>query len=314
MPEDTKALSNRILTDGEYLDQAFFVLNERLKFYGYELNRFREGFFFFYFSSLDLNSHMFWRAMDPAHPLFSKEVHKEFGWFIPYLYEKMDEVIGKAMAVMDDRTTLMVMSDHGFVSFRRGFNLNTWLLNNGYANLYDPFSQEETQFFDNIDWSRTKAYGLGINSLYLNLEGREKNGVVKEGEEAERLVREIGERLCRLKDPLTGKRAISGVYRPREVYRGPHTQAAPDLIVGYNREYRSSWDTILGSYPLEEFVDNEDKWSGDHCMDPSFLRGVFLCSRPFRNTNPSLQDLGPSILKEFGVGTPKEMIGRSIFG
>ncbi len=315
MPEDTKALSNDVLTDSEYLQQAEFVLNERLRLYDYELSRFRGGFFFFYFSSLDLNSHMFWRTLDPHHPLFRADLAKEFGWFIPSIYQQMDTVIGKAMKRMDDRTTLMVMSDHGFVSFRRGFNLNTWLLNNGYAELIDPLSQEETEFFDNVDWRGTRAYGLGINSLYLNVRGRERMGIVSPGAEAESLIDELAQRLTGVRDPLTGEQVITRAYRPSEVYTGPYVAVAPDLILGYNRRYRSSWDTILGKYPREEFVDNDDKWSGDHCMAHVFLPGVFLSSKKFEaERNPALYDLAPSILGEFGIAKPGNMVGQSVWG
>ncbi|MCD6353292.1 MAG: alkaline phosphatase family protein [Proteobacteria bacterium] len=313
MPEDTKALSNDIFTDNEYIEQAQFVLNERLRLYDYELSRFQEGFFFFYFSSLDLDSHMFWRTIDPSHPLYSSELNRKLGWFIPSLYQKMDEVIGKAMKRMDDNTTLMVMSDHGFVSFRRGFNLNTWLLNNGYAALEDPLSQEETEFFNNVSWSKTRAYGLGINSLYLNLADREIEGIVAPGDESASLVDEIAKRLTGVKDPITGENVITHAYKPGQVYSGPQTKKAPDLILGYNRHYRSSWDTILGKYPRPEFINNDDKWSGDHCMDNIFLPGVFLCSKKFAAWQPALYDLTPSILNKFGIGKPKNMIGKSIW-
>ena len=314
MPEDTKALSNNVLTDSEYLDQASFVLEERLRFYDYELNSFNDGFFFFYFSTLDLNSHMFWRTMDPNHPLYTQELNKKFGWYIPYLYQKIDGVIGQAMERMDDKTTLMVMSDHGFVSFRRGFNLNTWLLNNGYAALEDPLSQEETEFFDNVDWTETRAYGLGINSLYLNLAGREMQGVVAPGDEAQSLIKEIAKRLSQVRDPLTKEKVVTHVYKPGDIYSGNYVKKAPDLILGYNRNYRSSWETILGKYPREELINNDDKWSGDHCMDNIFLSGIFLCSKKVGMQHPALYDLAPSILGEFGIKKPKNMIGKSIFG
>lgn len=313
MPEDTKALSNGVLTDGEYLEQAEFVLRERLRLYDYELSRFNSGFFFFYFTSLDLNSHMFWRTVDRGHPLYDPALEKEHGWFIPYLYQQMDAVIGQAMKLMDDRTILMVMSDHGFTSFRRGFNLNTWLLNNGYAALIDPLSREESEFFENVDWPETRAYGLGINSLYLNLQGREGTGIVSSGPEAESLARELAVRLTQVRDPLSGEQVITHAYRPARVYRGEHAGEAPDLILGYNRHYRSSWETILGKYPQEELVDNDDKWSGDHCMDAIFLPGVLLCSRKFASVTPALYDLAPSILSIFGIDKPGNMVGRSIF-
>jgi predicted AlkP superfamily phosphohydrolase/phosphomutase len=314
MPEDTKALSTGILDDHEYLEQALFVLEERLRLYDYELNRFESGFLFFYFSSLDLNSHMFWRTLDPQHPLYEKEHQKEFGWVIPHIYDRMDEVIGKALARCDDDTLLMVMSDHGFTSFRRGFNLNTWLLNQGYAEMLDPLSQEETEFFNNIAWDGTKAYGLGINSLYLNMAGREAEGIVTPGEASNRLIQELSKKLLDVTDPLTGEKVIARVYHPNRVYSGPFQGKAPDLVLGYNRHYRSSWSTILGEYPLEEFVDNDDKWSGDHCMAHVFLPGIFLCNQKFQHRVPALYDLAPSILDAFGLKKPEDMIGKTIFG
>ncbi|MBN2466889.1 MAG: alkaline phosphatase family protein [Deltaproteobacteria bacterium] len=314
MPEDTKALSNLVLTDEEYLEQARFVLDERRRFYDYELTRFREGFFFFYFSSLDLNSHMFWRTLDGNHPLYTSQLAKEFGWFIPHLYQQMDAVIGQAMKIMDENTTLMVISDHGFLSFRRGFNLNTWLLNNEYAALDDPLSQEETEFFNNVDWGKTRAYGLGINSLYLNRAHREKHGIISPGSNASALANELAERLTKVKDPLTGEPVISNVYKPENVYTGEFTHRAPDLIIGYNRTYRSSWETILGKYPRDEFVDNHDKWSGDHCMDNVFLPGVLISNRKITATHPALYDLAPSILNLFGIKKSRTMIGTSVFG
>lgn len=312
--EDTKALSHNILTDREYLQQAFSVLAGHEKAFDYELGRFQEGFFFFYFSSLDLNSHMFWRTIDPRHPLYSAALEKEFGWVIPHLYQKMDEVIGKTMQRIDPDTTLLVMSDHGFISFRRGFNLNTWLLHRGYAVLDDPLAQEDTDFFNTVNWSRTKVYGLGINGLYLNLEGREAHGCVRPGAEADALVNELAARLTALEDPLTGEKVISRVYNSKEVYQGPYVAQAPDLVLGYNRNYRASWETILGKYPREELVDNGDKWSGDHCMDRDLIPGVLLCSKAPEAVAPALSDLAPTILNEFGIPKPAAMIGTSLWG
>lgn len=313
MAEDTKALSQDILSDAEYLEQAFSVLAEHEKAFDFELDRFQEGFLFFYFSSLDLNSHMFWRTIDPQHPLYSETLAKEFGWVIPHLYQKMDEIIGKSMQRIDSDTTLVVISDHGFTSFRRGFNLNTWLLHQGYAVLDNPLAQDETDFFNTVNWSRTKAYGLGINGLYLNLEGREVHGCVRPGPEADAVANEIAARLSALQDPLTGEKVIHRIYRPKETYQGPHVAQAPDLVLGYNRNYRASWETILGKYPHEELVDNHDKWSGDHCMDRDLIPGVLLCSKVPEAAAPALYDLAPTILHEFGIPKPAEMIGTSLW-
>jgi len=310
MPEDTKALSEGVFTDEEYIQQATIVLNERLRLYDYELPRFSGGFFFFYFSCLDLDSHVFWRVLDKGHPLYSAELDKKHGDVFAWLYSEMDKVIGKAMHRLDDDDLLIVMSDHGFTSFRRGFNLNTWLLENGYAALIDPNSQEDAEFFSNTDWRRTRAYGLGINSLYLNVRDREFAGIVSPGAEANKLADEIASRLREVRDPETGEHVVKNAYKRDQIYSGPYAEDAPDIIVGYNQNYRASWDTILGEYPREILVDNTDPWSGDHCMDRTLIPGTFLCNRKISVADPNLTDLAPTILAHFGAQKSSEMSGR----
>jgi predicted AlkP superfamily phosphohydrolase/phosphomutase len=224
----------------------------------------------------------------------------------------MDEVIGKAMQRVSDDDMLIVMSDHGFTSFRRGFNLNTWLLENGYSALFDRFSQGEAKFFSNTDWAATRAYALGINALYLNIRNREFSGIVSPGNEARALADEIAARLSEVKDSKTGERVIANVHKPEDIYSGSSVNDAPDLLVGYNEHYRASWETILGTYPRELIVDNDDAWSGDHCMDSALLPGTFICSRKISAANPTLSDLAPTILAYFGAPKPPEMTGRSL--
>ncbi|MHC4585633.1 MAG: alkaline phosphatase family protein, partial [Planctomycetota bacterium] len=171
--EDHKALSNEVFTDEEYRIQAGMVLQERLKLLEYALENYDDGLLFFYFSSTDLQSHMFWWDSDLKHPTRSSEDAKKCFLHIHKLYHKLDSVVGDILRRYGDKATIIVMSDHGFANFKRQFNLNTWLRENGY--LYPPNS---TGILRNVDWSRTRAYGLGINGLYLNLKGRERDGIV----------------------------------------------------------------------------------------------------------------------------------------
>ena len=312
MAEDTKALSAGVLSDAEYRQQATFVLNERMRFFEHEFGRFQRGFFFHYFSTLDLSSHMFWRTLDPQHPLYSATLASEHGDFIPSLYRAVDEAIGLTMAQLDDRTLLFVMSDHGFTSFRRQFNLNSWLMDNHYICPKHSRAQSVNSLFADVDWKRTKAYGLGINSLYLNRKGREIHGNVSDGEAADRLCPELAARLTAFRDPQTGEQPITRVHRARDIYSGPYTQDGPDLIVAYNKHYRASWDTILGAFPREIVVDNTDLWSGDHCVDSAFVPGVLICNRQLKADQPAIEDLAPTILTAFGVPVPKEMTGKTL--
>jgi len=310
MPQDTAALSAGVFNDDDFRDQATFVLEERMRFFDYELNNYNNGFLYFYFSSLDLDSHAFWRAIDPGHPLYTPELAKEYGDFIPWLYSRMDQAVGKAMQLLDDQTQMYVVSDHGFASFRRQFNLNSWLMDNGYAKAKNRFDRGHGNFFSTTDWPATQAYGLGINSMYLNIKGREPDGIVAPGEEAEALKTRLIAQLKSVRDPQNGQQVITNVYRPEEIYSGPFVEMAPDLTVCYNMHYRASWDTILGKYPKEVILDNLDPWSGDHCMDSQFLPGVLLSNKSWDLMSPALSDLAPTILNHCNLPIPPEMTGR----
>jgi len=310
MPEDTRALSAGVFDDATYRQQAGLVLQENLRLYEEALSRTDEGFLFVYHSALDLNSHMFWRTLDPAHPLYTPELAREQGDFIPWLYRQMDAVVGRALEWADDRTLLLAVSDHGFGPFRRQFNLNSWLMDNGYAAGGPGFEREAASYFAGIDWSATRAYGLGINGLYLNVRGREQNGIVDPAD-VDRTASQLAAQLMALRDPDTGARVIQRACRPTEIYSGPCLDRAPDLLVCYAPHYRAGWETILGGYPRALFADNRDPWSGDHAIDSLFMSGVLLANRPLPIDNPGLEDMAPTLLRWFGLPPAPGMTGRT---
>jgi predicted AlkP superfamily phosphohydrolase/phosphomutase len=311
--EDTKALSAGMLDDKEYLEQARTVLAEHRRMFDAEFPKFKKGVFFFYFSSLDLNSHMFWRLMDPKHPGYAAALAAQNGSAIAEFYQQIDQVLGEVLPKLDDHTTLLVLSDHGFAPFYRSFNLNTWLLNNGYVKLKSAASPDSNQPLANVDWSQTRAYGIGLNGLYINLRGRDRDGIVQPGAEANAVIKEIKEKLLSVKDPQAGLPVITRVDVASEVYQGPYSQSGPDLLVGYNRGYRAGWKTILGAFPPEVLEDNTNPWSGDHCMDYTLVPGVLLSNRKIAAEMPALTDIAPTILAEFGIAKSKGMIGQSVF-
>lgn len=311
--EDTKALSDGMLDDKEYLQQARTVLAEHRRIFDAEFPKFNQGVFFFYFSSLDLNSHMFWRLMDPNHPEYDLALAEQNGSAIADFYQQMDEVLGKVLPRLDDHTTLLVLSDHGFAPYYRSFNLNTWLLNNGYIKLKRDPSPDSSQPLANVDWTQTRAYGLGLNGLYLNLRGRESNGIVKPGTAADMLMAEIRTKLLAVHDPKSQQQVITRIDLASEAYQGPYARAGPDMLIGYNRGYRAGWQTILGAFPAEELEDNSNPWSGDHCMDYTLVPGVLLSNRKIPAKAPALTDIAPTILDEFGIPKAQGMIGQSVF-
>ncbi|MGB2691458.1 MAG: alkaline phosphatase family protein [Thermodesulfobacteriota bacterium] len=307
IPEDTKALSEEVLTDHEFLEQTDLVMEEEMKMLVYELEHFKSGMLFFYIGRVDQLSHMFWRTMDPKHPAYDSAT--KLRQVIENGYIEMDGVLAQILEKVDDNTTIIVLSDHGFAPFYRAFNLNTWLSNEGYVTLTDD---EESEFFQNVDWSSTKAYGVGFNGLYINQKGREREGIVETWNK-DKLLDEISEKLLKIRDPKNGEQVISRVYRASEVYSGPHLDDAPDLVVGYNAGYRASWETVLGSFPKETLRDNTEKWSGDHLMEARLVPGIVISNKKIQAQSPALYDIAPTILSEFDIPKQEGMIGNNIF-
>jgi predicted AlkP superfamily phosphohydrolase/phosphomutase len=308
--EDTKARMVSVLDDKEYLEQAHTVLAEHRRAFDAEFPKFNDGFFFFYFSSLDLNAHMMWRLTDPQSPLYDASAAAQYGGSLEEFYEQIDQVIGEILPKLDENTTLLVLSDHGFAPYHRSFNLNTWLLNNGYIVRKPDAAGDEP--FAGVDWSRTRAYGMGLNGLYVNMKGREKDGSV-DPLQADALMREIRDKLVTVRDPKDNSQVISRIDLASEVYQGPYTHSGPDALVGYNRGYRAGWTTILGAFPPDVLEDNTNPWSGDHCMDYTKVPGVLLSNRKIALDAPALTDIAPTILAEYGIAKTKEMLGQSVF-
>ena len=304
--EDYSARKNGVFVDDEFLKQAGMVLEERLALFDYAVNDYDDGLLFFYFSSSDLQSHMFWWTSEEAHPTRSPDEVKKYFGHVRRLYRRLDEVVGDVVDRYGSRATIIVMSDHGFADFGRQFNVNSWLRDQGYLG-----PRECRSVLQDVDWSRTVAYGLGINGLYLNLKGRERDGVVEPGEQQAELLKKLAGELEAVTDD--GQRVIRKVYRADEVYAGNATALAPDLIVGYCRGYRASWATCLGDLTDDVLLDNDSAWSADHCADALEVPGVLFSNRVIRAAAPALVDLAPSILAEFGLPTPSSMSGRSIF-
>lgn len=305
--EDHKAFTNGVFTDEEFRVQADMVLAERLGLFKSALDDYDEGMLFFYFSSTDLQSHMFWWDSDLPHPTRSPEQADMYFKHIWGLYQIFDKLVGDVLKQVGDEATVIVMSDHGFANFTRQFNLNSWLRDNGY--LGPP---NATSVLGDVDWTKTRAFGMGLNGLYLNLKGREKQGLVTP-EDREALIQELCTKLEALRD-VNGQQVVRKVYRTDEVYSGPATALAPDLIVGYRRGYRASWDTCLGDMTGDVMQDNTSPWCADHCADAAEVPGVIFSNRPITLADPALIDMGPTVLQAFGLDIPASMKGKSVFG
>ena len=252
---------------------------------------------------------MFWRYLDEDHPAAREIPRAQRPTVIQDLYARMDELIGRVMKQIDEQTLLMIVSDHGFKSFARCVNLNAWLHQAGYLVLKQG-KTESGDWFDDVEWSRTRAYTMGLNGLYLNLKGREGKGIVEQGVEGESLKEELRRKLNGLVDPESGRVGITGVFDCEEVYAGPYVENAPDLIVGYGEGYRASWDSVMGKVTSQIFEDNLKAWSGDHCVDPRLVPGVLFSNQRIVDEKPAIVDVAPTVLKLFGLALPGYLDGK----
>ena len=311
IPEDTKALTHGALNEDQFLSQCKLALDERIEQYRHALAGFRRGCLCFYFGAPDLLQHMFWRDRDPQHPGHDPRQAERYAHVVEETYVGTDRLVGDALTAVGPDGTLIVVSDHGFTTFRRGFNLNTWLLENGYIRLRDPSRQGKHEMFANVDWSGTKAYGLGMNALYLNEAGREKYGTVRRSARRS-LLEEIREELLALRD-RDGSAVVDRAYLTEDLYPNADPALAPDLILGYARGYRASWSTVLGKMPHKIVEDNMDRWSGTHLVAAHLVPGILLANRDLTVRDPTVSDIAPTILDEFGIPCPAQMTGRALF-
>ena len=297
IPEESSAFRAGVLNRAEFLIQSHRVLADSMRMFRYELAKFNGGLLFYYFSSVDQNSHMLWGKFDDD---------------LLEIYKGVDVAIGEAMAKTGPDTTLMVISDHGFAKFDRAAHLNTWLMREGFLTLDDPTKVGDEELFAHVDWSRTQAYALGLNGIYLNMDGRESGGIVS-GFQREKVRNNIANRLLEFKDLKTGELVVSKVYFPETAFQGRNLRNSPDLFVGFRRGYRASWQTALGAVPESLIDDNTEAWIGDHCMASDQVPGVLLSNRKIRATEPQLYDITSTILKEFGLANAEGMIGKPVF-
>jgi predicted AlkP superfamily phosphohydrolase/phosphomutase len=285
IPEDTSALRQEVLDLPQFRQQAELILKEESNALDFCLRQFKSGFLFFYFSSIDQNSHILWGKHD-------QELLK--------VYREVDRCVGTVRLRQPD-AELLIISDHGFTTFDRALHLNSWLRQRGFL---------ATQIDGAIDWAHTEAYAMGLNGLYLNLQGREHLGTVSKAS-AENIIANLRNQLLAFRDPVNANVVIETVATTHP--SSENRNVAPDLIIGYARGYRASWQTGLGQVPTQEIEDNNDAWIADHCINPADVPGVLFSSKPIRPISPTLPDVTASILKRFGLPPPKTYQGHMFY-
>lgn len=312
LAEDTWSLSEKVLDERAFLTQAYDIHAERETMFFDALRRVKAGLITCVFDAPDRIQHMFWRFIDGQHPAATAAQRAEHGAVIRDMYRKMDALVGRVLEQADAKTAVFVMSDHGFNSFRRGVDLNAWLRDNGYLKLRDGATTATKPYLADIDWSATRAYAIGLAGIFINQRGREAQGIVADGDERRQLIAELTTKLTGVRDGPAGDVAIHEAIPRGKAYRGPYVAEAPDVIIGYGRGYRVSWDAAIGKCGREVFSDNLKAWSGDHCIHAALIPGVLFSSVKLAAAEPNIMDLAPTILRLFGVDKPDYMDGRAL--
>ncbi len=311
LAEDTWALNEKVTSDATFVAQTLDIDREREEMFFTALDRLKTGALITVFDAADRVNHMFWRYLEEDHPAMRDARPSEHVDAIERQYLRNDEILGRVLERLGPGDFLMVLSDHGCTSFRRGVNLNAWLLEQGYLTLKEG-ADPSHEWLQAVDWSQTRAYAVGLVGLFVNLKGREAQGIVSRGAEAKALKDELIGRLSGIVDAEKNVVAINQLWDTDELYDGPYKGNAPDLLVGYNHGYRISWDCASGVVAGEVFEDNTKAWSGDHIVDPRLVPGLFLCSSPITTDDPAIIDLAPTALTLFGITPPAHMEGRPI--
>jgi predicted AlkP superfamily phosphohydrolase/phosphomutase len=296
------------------MDDRERIIFERLKTDDWDL-------FVAAIETTDRVSHMMWRLIDPKHPMYDAALAAKYGDAIEKVYRRADDLVGRLRQKVPKDAVFMVMSDHGFHSFRREVNLNTWLVQNGYMAVHGQSQEKNLQdlfgrgkFFEGVDWSQTRAYAVGLGQIYFNLKGREAKGIVSAGEEYRKLQDEIRDKLLPLKDPETGDAIFKDIYKRDDIYKGEYIQMAPDLQVGFLDGYRVGWQDTLGTIRRGVVENNNRKWSGDHCATATEIsHGVFFSNRKIASDAPHIMDLAPTILKSLEVPIPADYDGKPLW-
>jgi predicted AlkP superfamily phosphohydrolase/phosphomutase len=319
--EATWALNEGRMDEKTFMDDLMVAFDDRARVILHRLDAKDWDLLVGVIESTDRVQHMMWRLIDPHHPLYDATLAEKFGDSIERVYRRADDFVGEVVKRVGPDMPVMIVSDHGFHSWRKAVNLDTWLVQNGYMVMKGQSADKKLAdlfgggtFWENVDWSRTRAYAMGIGQIYFNLRGRESQGIVSPGAEAKALADELSARLLTMTDPDDGTPIIRAVYKRDDIYSGPYLQNASELQVGMNEGYRVSWQTTLGGSPPGIVYKNDRKWSADHGgYDFAITSGILVSNRPIATATPRIIDLAPTVLKFFGITIPTEIDGKPLY-
>ncbi|TAK15108.1 MAG: hypothetical protein EPO35_08365 [Acidobacteria bacterium] len=321
--EATWPLNEGRMDEKTFMDDLYKAFDDRAQVI---INRLTEGnwdVLVGVIESTDRVQHMMWRYRDTTSPLYNAADAAKYGDSILRIYRRADNFIAEVLEHLEPDTEIMIVSDHGFHSWNKAVNVNTWLVQQGYMVLKGQGESRDRKlddlfgggtFWENVDWSKTRAYAMGLGQIYFNVRGREAEGIVSPGAEYVALADEMVKKLkSDLIDPDTKQHIVRNVYKRDDVYTGEYLGNASDLQLGFEDGYRVSWQTAQGGTPKGIVYNNTQKWSGDHGgFDYETTAGVLITNRPISTTTPNIIDIAPTVLQHFGVPIPKSIDGKPL--
>jgi predicted AlkP superfamily phosphohydrolase/phosphomutase len=250
-------------------------------------------FFMAHIMETDRLHHFFWEEMEQGHAKYGPS-------FLDF-YKRVDHVLGEVRGWLDEDTTLIVLSDHGFCSIKQEVYVNTWLHDAGYL----QYTKEHPQGLQDMAAS-SAAYSMDPGRIFLNVRGREPGGRIAPGAEYARLRREIADAALTMADPATGEPMVERVYTREELYHGPYAEAASDLVLAMRDGYDPK-----GPFGKPALTFKGASLVGMHTTPDALLyvQGVGQFGR-----RPYIADIAPTILELLGVPVPADMDGRSLSG
>ena len=291
---DVYGLKEELIDEETWLEDMNYTLQARMKVANSMLKK-KWNYFVVDFFGIDRTQHMFWHSIDKKHPYH--DYGKGFENVIEESYIEMDSHLGNLMKNFTENDLIFIVSDHGFMSYRKNVELNKILEEKRLLNLKDG---KKSRGLMDIDWNKTKAYAVGFGAIYLNVKGRERFGIIS-NEEYIQVRKEVIEELTDYS--FNGEKIFKRLVAREEIYSGKYINEMPDVIPIYNDGFRAGRESVLGIVSKKEQVhDNLSKWSGDHIgpYDINDNYGYVFSPNNFDLKNASVFDLGTTAADYFG--------------
>ncbi len=271
LPEETNGIVDGLITKKTFINFSEIIFEERERLFFHHLEKLDKGLLAFVFDSIDRFQHIFGQGKETI--LF---------------YKRVDKIIGKILKKINNKTLLTIVSDHGFVPFKKVVHLNTFLKKKKYLSLKGN-RKTSPYLFENVDWNKTKAFALGFSSIYINDKYRKTFPYKK-----------FTKDLYQITDPENNKKVIKRIYLKSEIYKGRFLKDAPDFVVGTIPPYRISSETAVGGITKNIIDKNEKDWGFDHIVDKEFVPGLFLTNQKLSKIK-NVEEIFNHILSFFNI-------------